>query len=161
MRKISKTGILLSAIFLSLTVFLGILIFINVRETESDFVNVQKTESEGLKAMLANPVANMQLTTAREVKRFQRDKDKVLSKPIYAEILVIYEPIGNNTQGDVYDEIVGNIENSGWKKKDVTSWVEGKYYKAETPYGSFDRRLRVSVAIGSRSNSVSLDMVAR
>ncbi len=142
--KLSSTTILILAFF-------GVLIFFSM----------QKPESAGMKAMLANPVANMQLTTAREIKRFQRDKDTVLGKPIYAEILVEYEPVGNNTQGDVYDEIVGIIKKSGWEKEDVTSGLEGKYYKAETRYGSFGKHLRIRVATDSQSSSVSLKIVAR
>ncbi len=126
------------------------------------FSGVQKTKSEGLKAMLANPVANMQLTTAREVRRYQMDKDKTLGKPGYAEILVIYEPIDNNTQGDVYDEIVGNIENSGWER-DSYSAERDDYYSGALPYYKTSvskGRLDIGVSTASESSNVTLSIVA-
>ncbi len=137
-------------ILLLLAVSLGILFF----------VNVQKTKSEGFKAMLTNPVANMQLTTAREVKRYQRDRDTVLGKTSSASIIVKYEPIGNYTKGDVYDEIVENIENTGWNKRDVTSSLEDRYYVAKTRYGTSNRILVVEVFNHPESSSVSLDIGA-
>jgi len=145
--KISK----LKYFILLILVFLGILIFVNVREAES----------EGLKAMLANPVANMQLTTAKEVYRYQDDKGVTLGKPGYAMVDVTYEPIGNNTTGDVYDEIVDNIENSEWEKRDITSWLEGEYYVAKTYYGTSNRVLLLEVFNNQDLGSVTVSMTAR
>ena len=97
--------------------------------------------------MLANPVANMQLTTAREVKRFQEDKDITRGRS-YAELKVRYEPVGNNTKGDVYDEIVENIENSGWKR-DSYSVGRNDYYN-----GSLRSSLEVNAGYKSDLNYV-------
>ena len=145
MRKISKTGILLSVTSLSFAAFLGILIFINAQETELGFVNVQEAESEGLKAILANPAANMQLTTAREVRRSQNDKNIIRGRS-YAEIRVDYEPIGNNTERDIYDEIVANIEAYGWEEEyETRNDNGGAYYVAKTYYGHPSNYLQISV----------------
>ncbi len=141
--KLSSTTILILAFF-------GVLIFFSM----------QKPESAGLKAMLANPVANMQLTTAREVRRFQEDKDVILGKPVYAKIRVNYEPIGNNTKGDVYVEIVEIVESSGWER-DSYSTEMNDYYNGSLYYESSSRRLDVSVGYKPDRSYVWVSMDAR
>jgi hypothetical protein len=125
-------------------------------------LSMYNPESAGMKAMLANPVANMQLITARETYRFQEDKDKVLGKPVYAKVRVEYEPIDNYTKGDVYDEIVEIVEKSGWERDsysaDRDDYYSGlQYYE----YGSLRRRLEVAVGYKKDGNGIWVSLDAR
>ena len=115
-----------------------------------------KTHSKELKAMLESPVANMQLTTAKEIKRSYNDKSVSLGKPIYAAVRIEYEPIGNHTKEDVYSEIVENIERSGWRR-DAYNVAQRDYYSASKPYESFS--LLVEVFNHPEKSTVNIVMV--
>ena len=117
-------------------------------------------KSKELKAMLENPVANMQLITAQEVERSYKDKDVTFGKPIYARVKIEYEPIGNHTKEDVYNEIVKKIESSGWSR-DAYNVGHSGYYSASLPHESFSlvvevfnhpdiRNVRISIKHGAR-----------
>ncbi len=120
-------------------------------------------ESKELKAMLESPLANMQLTTAREVARSHKDKEVTLGKPIYAKVRIKYEPTGNYTKEDVFNEIVKNIEKNGWEREWGRNDNSGQsgYYSASLPYESFSLIVEVLRRPGLSTVSVYLGHRAR
>ncbi len=44
----------------------------------------------------------IQLTTGREVRRFSHNAGTSLGKPVYAEVLIVYEPISPYTKQQVF-----------------------------------------------------------
>ena len=117
-----------------------------------------KIQSKELKAMRGSPIANMQLTTAKEVKRSYRDKNITFGKPIYAYVKIEYEPKINYTKEDVYREIVNNLENNGWRR-DLYNVGQRGYYSASQPYESFS--LVVKVFNHQNLSTVRIDMEHR
>jgi len=55
---------------------------------------------------LEDAASVLQLTTGREVSRSLRDKGTALGKPVYAEIIIEYEPVNSHTRKEVFDEII-------------------------------------------------------
>ena len=84
-----------------------------------------KTQSEELKAMLASRISTFQPSTGNEVRRSYQDKGVTLGKPIPAEVIIEYKPIGNYTVGDVYDEIVKTLLHQHWQKEELSTYQPG------------------------------------
>lgn len=144
-----KFGIYKSYITLALGVALafGVLIFFSGCNTRSAEVN----------AMLDSSVATTQLTTGSEVRRRYQDRETnpLLGKPKQPEFRIEYEPKSNYTQEDVYDEIVGILENNNWENEELGIAQSG-YYKAALSQDGFS--IVAEVLIHSRSNIVSIQL---
>jgi formylglycine-generating enzyme required for sulfatase activity len=105
---------------------------------------------------LENTIATIQPTKGHEIDRYTRDEGTSLGKPVYAEVLIVYEPNEHYTKKDVLDEIVAILEKNNWKREDTHS------------PGAFIGTLRqdqfiitVTAAIFSKENRVSLSMSGR
>jgi len=61
----------------------------------------------------------LQLTTGREVRRSLQDKGTALGKPVYAKIIIVYEPINNHTRKEVYEEIVAILIKNNWEGSEL------------------------------------------
>ncbi len=104
---------------------------------------------------LENSISVIQLTTGHEVKRYSDKAGSALGKPVYAEVLVIYEPIGNYTKKDVFDEIVAILKTNNWKDEGSTV---PDYFRASLQQGESGsgHQLSASVAIFLDKDRVSL-----
>jgi hypothetical protein len=107
-------------------------------------------QSAELKA-LENSTSILQLTTGREVSRWQQDKGVTLGKPDYPEVRIEYEPINNYAKEDVYNEIVGILEENNWERKEL-SIAQSGYFRASLPQDDF--KIVVAVLIHLKSNIV-------
>ena len=72
--------------------------------------------SRGLRVLLATPLANIALSTAKEIERSFSDvsRSPIMAKPKYAELRIKYEPIPPYTKPQVHAELVRIIEEYGW-----------------------------------------------
>jgi hypothetical protein len=83
---------------------------------------------------LENSVSTVELTTGREVRRSLTDDGTgLLGKPTYAEVLIVYEPIGNHTKQEVFEEIGIVLKQSNWEDYGNASIdYSGKFYYFRT-----------------------------
>ncbi len=84
---------------------------------------------------LENAGSVLQLKTGQEVRRSLQDEGTALGKPVYAKIIIEYEPINNHTRKEVYDEIVAILERNNWESESVTV---PDYFKATLQQGQFE-----------------------
>ena len=110
-------------------------------------------QTKELKAMLESSIATIQLTTGREVSRSSQDKGVTLGKPIPAEVRIKYEPTGNYTESNVFNEIIGILERDNWKREEL-SIDEPGFYIAHLPQDGF--LIEASVLIQTDRNTVSI-----
>jgi hypothetical protein len=94
------------------------------------------SQSQQLTAMQNSSVASMQLTTAREVNRAEQDRGSTLGKPEPAQFIVDYEPVGNHTKEDVYNEIIASLQRDNWQPDPLNASLTDSY-KATLPQGNF------------------------
>jgi hypothetical protein len=95
------------------------------------------------------------LTTGREVRRSLQDKGTALGKPVYAEILIVYEPVNNHTRKDVYEEAVAILKKNNWVGSEES--IAGyDYFKATLQQGGF--KMSTVVAIDEKRNIVTINM---
>ncbi|MDP9312965.1 MAG: hypothetical protein M3R24_19115 [Chloroflexota bacterium] len=109
------------------------------------------TRSNELNAILKSSVATTQLTTGREVSRSQQDKSTTLGKPVYAKLILEYEPVNNNTKEDVFNEIVAILEKDNWEREELSRPIPG-FFKATLPQDNFS--LVADVSIDAQRNTV-------
>ena len=103
---------------------------------------------------LENSTSVMQLSTGREVRRWINDKGKALGKPVYAEILIVYEPDNNHTREDVYNEIVAILKKNKWEGDEP---ITGRnYFKATLQQDNFE--ISTGVSIDENKNLVTVVM---
>jgi hypothetical protein len=120
-------------VFIVLLVF-GILFFLS---------GCSLIKSSQLRA-IEDAASVLQLTTGREVERWTQDKGTALGKPIYAQVLIVYEPINNHTKKEVFDEIVAILEKNNWESEPVTV---PDYFRATLQQGQFKISTRVSIGL--------------
>jgi hypothetical protein len=101
-------------------------------------------QSKELKAMLESSVPTTQLTMGREVNRSYQDRGVTLGKPIPAEVRIKYEPKGNYTESDVFDEIIGILEQDSWEREEL-SVDEPGFYRASLLQDGFLIRATVHI----------------
>ena len=96
----------------------------------------------------------LQITTGREVSRSLQDKGKALGKPVYAKIIIEYEPINNHTRKEVYEEIVAILEKNNWVGSEpITSY---EYFEATLQQRGFE--ISTGVATDENKNLVTIIM---
>jgi hypothetical protein len=117
--------------------------------------------SKELEAILKSTVANAQLTTGREVERSYNDKKNgtFYRKPVRAELRQDVEPTGSNTKEDVFKEVVGLTQSSGWKR--VDSGSQSGHYSALLSGGSFSLMVEIFNHSDSSSIGIRVTHVAR
>ncbi len=96
----------------------------------------------------------LQLTKGREVERFLQDGGKAMGKPVYPEILIVYEPLSNYTQEEVYAEIVTILKNNNWVGSEPNTGR--RYFEASLQQGKFN--ISTGVAIDKRNNHATVTM---
>jgi len=111
-------------------------------------------KSAELKAM-ENSTSIIQLTTGREVSISLRDKHRGIVGPVYAQIILVYEPINNHTNKDVYDEIVAILKKNNWEGSEPIMG-DDEYFKATLQQGGFE--IIADVVIDSKKNHVTIIM---
>jgi len=111
-------------------------------------------KSPELKAM-ENSASVLQLTKGHEVERYITDKHSGFTGPIYPEVLIVYEPINNYTQKEVYVEIMTILENNNWERDKSYIFPDG--FKAYLQHGYF--KIITNVNIDSRNNHVIVKMI--
>jgi len=111
-------------------------------------------KSPELKAM-ENSASVLQLIKGQEVNRFLQDGGKAMGQPVYPEVLIVYEPINNYTQKEVYVEIMTILENNNWERDKSYIFPDG--FKAYLQHGYF--KIITNVNIDSRNNHVIVKMI--
>jgi hypothetical protein len=97
----------------------------------------------------------LQLTKGNEVRRSLQDGGTAMGKPVYPEILIIYEPINNYTLEDVYAEIVATLEKNDWEGSEPVTGRD--YFEATLQKGQF--KISTGVSINPRTNHIVVDMI--
>jgi len=97
----------------------------------------------------------LQLIKGQEVNRFLQDGGKAMGQPVYPEVLIVYEPINNYTQKEVYVEIMTILENNNWERDKSYIFPDG--FKAYLQHGYF--KIITNVNIDSRNNHVIVKMI--
>ena len=97
----------------------------------------------------------VQIQSGIVVDRQQRDREKVLGKPVYANIRIIYKPVDNYTKQDVYREIITVLEQNNWEGK-VCEGCTTDYYTAGLQQGNYPIPIRAKVRVSKEDNTVSL-----
>lgn len=97
---------------------------------------------------MEDSVSIIQLTTGREVERYTTNRHVALGKPVYPEVLIIYEPINNHTNKDVYDEIVAILKKNNWEEDE--SYIVPNYFWATLQQGGF----KISAIIANDSKKI-------
>jgi hypothetical protein len=103
---------------------------------------------------LENAASVLQLTTGREVERRIQDKGTALGKPVYAEILIVYEPINHHTRKEIYDEIVAILKKNHWQGNEPLTGHD--FFKATLQQSGFE--ISTDVLIDSDENLVKIYM---
>ncbi len=103
---------------------------------------------------LEDAASILQLTTGQEVRMRIQDKGTALGKPIYAETLIVYEPINHHTKQDVYDEIVAFLKKNNWEGDEPLAGHD--FFKATLQQGGFE--ISTDVLIDSDENLVKIYM---
>ena len=111
-------------------------------------------KSAELKAM-EDATSVLQLTKGQEVERYITDKHRGFTGPVYPEVLIVYEPLNNYTQEEIYAEIVEILENNNWVGSEPNTGQ--KYFKASLQQGNFE--ISTGVSIDSRNNHVVVKMI--
>ena len=101
---------------------------------------------------IENSASVLQITMGQEVNRWTQDKGVALGKPVYAKIIIEYEPINNHTRKEVYEEIVTVLKNNNWKGEEPFA----DYFKATLQQGSF--KISTGVSIDEKKNIVTIIM---
>ena len=99
----------------------------------------------------------MELSTAHEIKQIIQDNEVSLGKPIYAEVRIQYEPIGQHTKEDVFREIVAILEKDQWQRSEMG--IDDRYYVATLNKDSFP--LLTEVFNNKENTFVSLHIINR
>ncbi len=99
----------------------------------------------------------LQITTGQEVSRALQDKGVALGKPVYAEIIIVYEPINNHTKEDVFEELVAILRKNGWKEEGEGNTVP-VYFIASWRQNDFQSPLLATVVIRADKNLVNLQI---
>jgi hypothetical protein len=94
----------------------------------------------------------LQLTKGREVNRWTQDTGKALGKPVYPDILIVYEPVNNHTRKEVYEEIVTILKKNNWQGKEPFA----DYFVATLRQGGFE--ISTEVSIDENKNIVTIKM---
>ncbi|MBI5952928.1 MAG: hypothetical protein HY865_14825 [Chloroflexi bacterium] len=97
----------------------------------------------------------LQLTKGKEVRRWTDDGGEAMGKPVYPHVLIVYEPINNYTQEEVYAEIVTILESNNWEGNEPNPGRD--YFKAYLQQGQF--KISTGVAIDDRNNHVTVKMI--
>ncbi|MBP9836401.1 MAG: hypothetical protein KBC78_01050 [Candidatus Pacebacteria bacterium] len=121
------------------------------------FVAGCNIKSKELKTILASSAVSMELSTAHEIKQIIQDKEVSLGKPIYAEVRIQYEPIGQHTKEDVFREIVAILEKDQWQRSEMG--IDDRYYVATLNKDSFP--LLTEVFNNKENTFVSLHIINR
>ena len=90
-----------------------------------------------------NSASVLQITTGQEVDRWTHDKGTALGKPVYAKILIVYEPINNHTRKEVYEEVVAILKNNNWVGSEPITDYD--YFKAILEQDGFEISAKVSI----------------
>jgi len=98
----------------------------------------------------------LQITTGREVRRSTQDKGTALGKPVYPEILIVYEPINNHTRKGVYEEIVAILKKNNWMGSEPITGTGYDYFKATLQQGGFE--ISTGVSTDEIQNIVTISM---
>ena|SRR6266542_1619331 len=106
-------------------------------------------KSTELRAM-ENSVSIIQLTKGREVLRSLREKDWGFTGPIYPQVIIVYEPINNHTNKEVYDEIVAILKKNNWEGSEPNMGHD--YFEAFLHQG--DYKISAGVSIDSHKNQI-------
>lgn len=107
--------------------------------------SVASGPSPALTALQADPMANVVLETGTEVRRSEGDEGTTLGKPVYARILLRFAPVEDRTDQQVFDELEGLAEASGWELQ--PAGANGEHRSGAKQVDGRDLSLFLNIAI--------------